>query len=93
MGKPMVATAVDGTPEVVKDGESGLLVPPGDSNAFANAMISLLGDAPKRRAMGARAKEIVAARFSVERLVAETTDLYKRLMDHRVRTRSSAIGA
>lgn len=83
MGKPMVATAVDGTPEVVKDGESGLLVPPGDSNALANGIISLLADAPKRKAMGSRAKEIVTGCFSVERLAAKTADLYARLMANR----------
>lgn len=80
IGKPMVATAVDGTPEVIKDGESGLLVPPADSDSLARAMISLLGDATARQAMGARASEIIKNHFSIERQTRETADLYRRVL-------------
>jgi glycosyltransferase involved in cell wall biosynthesis len=54
-GLPTVATAVDGTPEIVDHGETGLLVPPRDARALADAMARLLDDPAEARAMGDRA--------------------------------------
>jgi len=65
-GTPVVATAVGGTPEVVEDGESGYLVPPGDPSALARRMLDVLGDEPRRRAMGERGRARVRGEFTFE---------------------------
>jgi len=60
VGTPVIATAVGGVPEVVRDGENGLLVPPGDVEAIAAAIERLLGDASLRVALAAAAAPSVA---------------------------------
>ena len=60
VGTPVIATAVGGVPEVVRDGENGLLVPPGDVEAIAAAIERLLGDASLRAALAAGAAPSVA---------------------------------
>jgi len=67
-GTPVVATAVGGIPEQVTDGETGLLVPPGDTRAFAEALRSLLANRERRRSMGRAAVE-AARRFELSRMV------------------------
>lgn len=65
-GLPVVATAVGGLPECVSADESGLLVPPADGEALADALIRLLRDAPLRRQLGDAARRRVRERFSLE---------------------------
>jgi L-malate glycosyltransferase len=65
-GVPVVASAVGGLPEVVRDGETGLLVPPEDPAALARAIESLLTDEPRRVTMARCAREDALARFSPE---------------------------
>ena len=62
-GKPVVAYPLDGTPEVVVDGKSGFLTPPGDHAAAAEAVVSLLQQDDKRRAFGKYGQELVRDRF------------------------------
>jgi len=83
MGKAMVATAVDGTPEVVHDEETGLLVPPGDSGELARAITSLLLDDDRRRQMGLAARRLAEQRFSIQRQAEETAALYEGLLGAR----------
>ncbi len=64
-GLPVVAQAVAGVPEVVRDGETGLLTPPGDTEAFAAALRRLMTDAPLRRSMGASARRFVVEERSL----------------------------
>ena len=78
-GVPAVATTVGGIPEVVADGETGLLVPPGDRAALLAAIDSLLGDEPRRRAMAASARRRAEAAFSLAAMVQATFTLYGRL--------------
>lgn len=80
VGKPMVATAVDGTPEIVLDGQTGLLVPPNDSLRLADAIIRLLGDEPLRRQMGTAARRHAEAFFSLKQQVDRTVELYESLV-------------
>jgi glycosyltransferase involved in cell wall biosynthesis len=78
MGRTVVATAVDGTPEIVLDGKTGLLVPSGDSAALAAAMCRLLQDPGFAQQLGQAGKAFVAANFGVEKLVRSTEALYLR---------------
>jgi glycosyltransferase involved in cell wall biosynthesis len=78
-GVPAVATAVGGTAEAVADGETGLLVPPGDSTALALAIAALLDDAAVRRRMGAAAKSRMRKLFSFESQAAGYVRLFKAL--------------
>lgn len=77
--KPIVATRTGGIPEVVEDGLNGLLVPPRDAGALARAIVTLLGDEPRRRRLADAGYARVTERFTVERMVAETAALYARL--------------
>ena len=77
--RPIVATTAGGIPEVVADGETGVLVPPRDHAAMANAIVTLLNDAPRRTQMGEAGLVRVRDRFTVERMVAETAAVYARV--------------
>jgi glycosyltransferase involved in cell wall biosynthesis len=61
--RPVVATAVSGTPELVRDGETGLLVPPGAPDALAHALGALVADPVRRRQMGERGRRRVEQWF------------------------------
>jgi glycosyltransferase involved in cell wall biosynthesis len=75
-GVPVVATATEGAREVVEDGADGLLVPLGDVNALAEAVVSLLRDEARRRAFGERAVEAARERFDIARTVEATERVY-----------------
>ncbi|MDQ3696520.1 MAG: glycosyltransferase family 4 protein [Gemmatimonadota bacterium] len=79
LGKPAAATAAGGIPEVVVDGISGLLVPPGDHAALGAAIARLVTDRPlgTRLAAGARVR---AQEFSVERTVDRTIEVYRKVL-------------
>jgi glycosyltransferase involved in cell wall biosynthesis len=74
---PLVATAVGGVPEVVDDGKSGYLVPPGDAQALAQSMSAALKSDDYRRAMGQRGRDRVVEEFTFAAQVAE----YRRLLE------------
>jgi len=80
VGLPVVATAIGGTPEVVVDGVTGLLIPPGDPDALAQSIAHLLCDPDLRCRMGQAGRERVVNHFSVGRMVEQTTRLYERLL-------------
>ena len=82
-GLPVVATDVGGVAEVVRDGASGFVVPPGDASALAARVGTLLDEPEAARGMGLAGREWVRARFSSERLVDDLTALYDELMDSR----------
>jgi len=76
LGKPIVATAVDGVPEILEDKKTGLLVRPGDPSALAAAVIELLKDKDKARRLGESARTLVAPRFPVRRMIEQHQNLY-----------------
>jgi glycosyltransferase involved in cell wall biosynthesis len=78
-GKATVATDTGGIPEVVEPGVTGTLVAPRDSRAMAAAIVALLSDASLRQRMGAAGLARVRARFTVERMIAETAAAYGRV--------------
>ncbi len=80
-GKPVVATAVGGLPEIIADGETGILVPPRNPAAMAAAVIGLLRDGDLRRAMGGKARKRVGDFFDIRRTAAETENLYLSLLE------------
>jgi glycosyltransferase involved in cell wall biosynthesis/O-antigen/teichoic acid export membrane protein len=71
-GVPVVATAAGGTGEVVRDGETGLLVPPQDVAALEAALVRILSDESLRRSLGAAGQAAVRQFFAPERMVDET---------------------
>lgn len=79
-GLPVVATAVGGTPEVVVDGVTGVLIPPLDPDALARAITRLLQDSDLRGAMGRAGRERVGQLFSAARMVERTEWLYQQLL-------------
>jgi len=78
-GKPIVATRTGGIPEVVADGETGLLVPPRDEEALADAIVRLLKDPDLRREMGEAGRVRARNLFSLERMVQNTLNVYQRV--------------
>lgn len=76
-GRPMVATAVDGTPEVIVDGQTGLTVPPGDSQALARAIGRLLASREERERMAMAGRAWVLEHFDQRQQVRRTQDLYR----------------
>ena len=76
-GLPVVATHVGGLPEVVEDGVTGILVPPKDSKALAEALLQLLRDPDLSARMGQAGRERVRSEFTVDRIVSQTLDVYK----------------
>lgn len=80
LGKPVVATDVGGNRELVIPGENGLLVPPGEPEALAQAVISLLDDTESARRMGERGRDKVLSQFSQERMVSDYQELWLNLL-------------
>lgn len=92
-GRAVVATAVDGTPEVVVNGETGLTVPPGDSAALAHAICRLLRNRDLRQRLGAAGRRWVRAHFTQERQVRQTQELYLHAWTSRWRRGPLAVSA
>jgi glycosyltransferase involved in cell wall biosynthesis len=78
-GKPIVATAVGGTPDLIRDGEHGLLVPARDPEAFAAAVASLLDDRERAASLGTRARERQRSEFDLDGMVRRLEELYRSL--------------
>jgi glycosyltransferase involved in cell wall biosynthesis len=76
---PIVASKIGGIPDIVKDGENGLLVPPKDENALADVIIYLLENKDIRERMGRGGREKVE-RYSWEKIAKETEKIYEELI-------------
>lgn len=84
-GKPVVASAVGGIDEVVIDGETGLLVPPADPVALADAIRRILLDTALASSLAAAGKARVSQQFSAETMVERVTQIYGEILDARGR--------
>jgi glycosyltransferase involved in cell wall biosynthesis len=82
-GRPIVASRVATIPEVVADGESGILVPAGDPLALATALAELAEQPDVAARMGEAGRERLRKQFSVEKMVGDTELLYRELFDER----------
>ena len=76
MAKPIVATQIQGINEQISDGEEGILIPPRDPEALALAIQRLISDRKLCSDLGAAARSRVESCFSVEKMVAETEEVY-----------------
>ena len=74
-GKPVVSTRVAGSEDAVSDGVTGLLVPPADASALAEAIARLLDDADLRRRFGQAGQREAARRFDAGRLAVQLADI------------------
>lgn len=79
-GRPMIATDVPGCREVVRPGETGVLVPYDDAPALADAIQTLAASADLRATYGAAARRLAVERFSATAIGRQTVDLYRRLV-------------
>lgn len=79
-GKPVIACNSGGAPEVVRDRETGLLVPPGDTDSLENAIASLTDDVSLRERLGGNGRAWVERSFSVERYIGKVERIYKELI-------------
>jgi glycosyltransferase involved in cell wall biosynthesis len=79
-GLPVVASDVGGLGEMVADGVTGFLVPPGSPDAVSERCLALLGDAAMRERLGARGKDLAVERFDARRQAASLVDLYNGLL-------------
>jgi glycosyltransferase involved in cell wall biosynthesis len=82
-GKPVVVTRVSGTSQVIVDGETGVMVSPGDSNALEHAIAALLSNPARAQALGEAAYRHVEGHFGMKIKAAEYAALYHRLLDER----------
>jgi len=80
-GLPVVATNAGGTPELVKDNESGFLVPAFDPEIAASRIMTLLKDEKKRKRMGQRGQEIIENDFNIDKMASAYIALYNGLLN------------
>src|SRR5439155_14675360 len=76
MGCPVIATAVGGSTELVRHGETGLLVPPADAMALAGALVEIATSAEHRTRMRARSREIAEACHGIDHMIRSVERLY-----------------
>lgn len=79
-GLPVVATDVGGNREAIVEGETGFLVPPGDSSALADRILTLLENRPLAKTMGMAGRKRIETYFTLDQMVAETEAFYERLL-------------
>jgi len=75
-GLPVIATRVGGVPETVRDGETGLLVEPGDEAGIAAAIVALAGSEARRRELGRKGREFLLEEFSLAGMIRRYLELY-----------------
>jgi glycosyltransferase involved in cell wall biosynthesis len=81
VGTPVAAAATGGIPEIVRDGETGRLVPPGDAGALARAVLALLEDPVAARAMARAGQAVIRAGYSADAAMRATTTVYRSLLN------------
>ncbi len=80
-GVPAIATDIGGAAEILRDGETGLVVPPRAPAALARAILTLLNNPDRARGMGERGCRDVSQRFTPDRLADETLEAYRTVIE------------
>lgn len=78
-GKPVIATAVGGVPEIVKNGDTGVLVPPMNPERIARAVVDLLRNEERKNSMGRSAREWIRNNFDEKKMVEGMNNIYREL--------------
>lgn len=78
---PVVATAVGGVPQIVIDGQTGLLVPPGDAGALAERILFLINNPNHARSLAIKAREFVQSNYSLEKMTSKYRMVYKAMVN------------
>jgi glycosyltransferase involved in cell wall biosynthesis len=86
LGKPVIASRVGGLPDMIVDGETGLLVPAGDAEALSGAILRLIGDPERRRQLGGRAAMSATRNFDIDLRKVAYLDLFNRVCRASVRS-------
>jgi glycosyltransferase involved in cell wall biosynthesis len=81
-GVPVVASAVGGIPDQIRHDKEGLLIPPGDTDAFGDALIALLRDPDRARRLGEAGRRRATSRFSHATMVWQIEDVYRDVLGH-----------
>jgi glycosyltransferase involved in cell wall biosynthesis len=76
VGKPVVASDIEGIPEIVTNGQNGFLVPPKDSNKLADCIISLLQNPDLAKKMGENGRRLVEMKFDIDQKIKEYESVY-----------------
>jgi len=84
LARPVVATAVGGIPEVITHGETGLLVPPRNPAALADAILKLLNHPTEAARLGQQGRERVLRDFSATEMARRTAEVYRRVLAERI---------
>jgi glycosyltransferase involved in cell wall biosynthesis len=80
-GRPTIGSQVGGVAELIENGKNGRLVPPGDANVLAGAMVELLENPNLAQTMGERGRLETLPDFSIEKMVQETENIYAKLSE------------
>ncbi len=81
-GKPVIASAVGGIPEIVTDGETGYLVPPGNPVELSRALVALLGYGERAETLGATGRRLMEDRFGWDTIAEKTYAFYERIINN-----------
>lgn len=82
-GKPVISTDTSSMPEIIVDGQTGFVVPPGDAEALAARALHLLRDAGQREKLGCAARQRVLEKFTQQRMIEELENLFERELHRR----------
>jgi glycosyltransferase involved in cell wall biosynthesis len=82
-GKPAISTNTSSMPEIIVDGQTGYLVPPGDAETLASRAIELLQNPELREQFGRAGRERAAELFTIERMIDKLESLFRRAIDER----------
>jgi glycosyltransferase involved in cell wall biosynthesis len=86
VGKPVIGTNVGGIPEIIEHGKTGVLIPPGNHSALAEAVAGMVKNPERAAALASAGRETARSRFTVDRMINGTTRVYETLLRDKCRT-------